>query len=44
MPQSRPKQRLEGYIIPLSSALGPIPQDCIRDFISATADSGQIDT
>src|SRR5215469_16160633 len=26
MPQSCPKQRLEGYIIPLSSVLGPIPQ------------------
>src|SRR5215471_2406815 len=32
MPQSRQKQRLEGYIIPLSSVLGPIPQGMHKRF------------
>src|SRR5262249_13916595 len=32
MPQSCPKQRLEGYIIPLSSVLGPIPQGLHKRF------------
>jgi hypothetical protein len=32
MPKSRSKQRLEGYIIPLSSVLGPIPQGLHKRF------------
>ena len=35
MPQSCPKQRLEGYTIPLSSVLGPIPQGLHKRFHSA---------